>query len=114
MLLVACAIGLATGSGVVLFNDVIHAIRHYAWQVSVLHVMLLLWPGCSAAGAAAAAPPLNAVSMRCDVPMCYCTVNRKLLWKPRIGDDGHDSSHWHQQYLSWSRPQWWVVLWWGH
>ncbi|BDA42741.1 probable H(+)/Cl(-) exchange transporter ClcA [Coccomyxa sp. Obi] len=32
VLLVACAIGLATGSGVVLFNDVIHAIRHYAWQ----------------------------------------------------------------------------------
>ncbi len=34
VLLVACAIGLATGAGVVLFNDVIHAIRHIAWQVS--------------------------------------------------------------------------------
>lgn len=33
MLLVACAIGLATGGGVVLFNNVIHTIRHYAWQV---------------------------------------------------------------------------------
>lgn len=33
MLLVACAIGLATGAGVVLFNDIIHAIRHLAWQV---------------------------------------------------------------------------------
>ncbi len=33
VLLVACAIGLATGGGVVLFNNVIHTIRHYAWQV---------------------------------------------------------------------------------
>ena len=37
VLLVACAIGLATGAGVVLFNDIIHAIRHLAWQVGVLH-----------------------------------------------------------------------------
>ena len=36
VLLVACAIGLATGAGVVLFNDIIHAIRHLAWQVGVL------------------------------------------------------------------------------
>lgn len=36
VLLVACAIGLATGAGVVLFNDVIHAIRHLAWQVCIL------------------------------------------------------------------------------
>ena len=34
VLLVACAIGLATGAGVVLFNDVIHGIRHIAWQAS--------------------------------------------------------------------------------
>ncbi|KAK9909773.1 hypothetical protein WJX75_007259 [Coccomyxa subellipsoidea] len=32
VLLVACAIGLATGGGVVVFNNVIHTIRHYAWQ----------------------------------------------------------------------------------
>jgi hypothetical protein len=27
----ACAIGLATGAGVVLFNDAIHAMRHMVW-----------------------------------------------------------------------------------
>ena len=32
VLLVACAIGLLTGGGVVLFNIVIHSIRHLAWQ----------------------------------------------------------------------------------
>lgn len=64
MLLVACAIGLATGIGVVLFNDVIHAIRHYAWQVSFLHYLLLLTPGCSAAAAA------SAPTLKC----CRCAV----------------------------------------
>ena len=34
MLLVACGIGVGTGAGVVLFNDVIHGIRHLAWQAS--------------------------------------------------------------------------------
>lgn len=33
VLLVACTIGLLTGGGVVLFNDTIHSIRHYVWQV---------------------------------------------------------------------------------
>jgi len=33
VLLVACAVGVATGAGVVLFNDVIHIIRHIAFQV---------------------------------------------------------------------------------
>jgi len=33
VLLVACAVGVATGAGVVLFNDVIHLIRHIAFQV---------------------------------------------------------------------------------
>ena len=59
MLLVACAIGLATGAGVVLFNDIIHAIRHLAWQVGVC-CLLTCWIqlvygrwaccACSAAG----------------------------------------------------------------
>lgn len=31
ILVLACAIGLATGAGVVLFNDGIHAIRHFVW-----------------------------------------------------------------------------------
>ena len=38
MLLVACAIGLVTGGGVVLFNNVIHSIRHLAFQVSFMLV----------------------------------------------------------------------------
>lgn len=33
VLLIACAIGLVTGGGVVLFNGVIHSIRHLAFQV---------------------------------------------------------------------------------
>ena len=33
MLLVACGVGVLTGAGVVLFNDVIHGIRHLVWQV---------------------------------------------------------------------------------
>ena len=35
VLLLACAIGILTGAGVVLFNDVIKAIRHVAWQVRI-------------------------------------------------------------------------------
>ena len=42
VLLVACAIGLATGGGVVVFNNVIHTIRHYAWQVKYRFSMNLL------------------------------------------------------------------------
>ena len=36
ILVVACGIGVCTGAGVVLFNDVIHGIRHLVWQVSSL------------------------------------------------------------------------------
>ena len=36
VLLVACAIGLVTGGGVVLFNNAIHSIRHLAFQVSTV------------------------------------------------------------------------------
>ena len=35
-LLVACGVGLATGVGVVLFNNVIHVIRHLAWSTTPL------------------------------------------------------------------------------
>ena len=52
VLLVACTIGLATGGGVVLFNDVIHAIRHYAWQVSFLQLHVAHLASWSAGGAA--------------------------------------------------------------
>ena len=42
VLLVACAIGLATGGGVVVFNNVIHTIRHYAWQVDFTSALRIL------------------------------------------------------------------------
>ena len=32
----ACGVGLATGVGVVLFNNVIHVIRHLAWATTPL------------------------------------------------------------------------------
>jgi hypothetical protein len=35
VLLVACAIGLVTGGGVVIFNYTIHSMRHYVWQVKI-------------------------------------------------------------------------------
>ena len=38
VLLVACAIGLVTGGGVVLFNNAIHSIRHLAFQVSTVQI----------------------------------------------------------------------------
>ena len=41
VLFVAAAVGLLTGAGVVLFNDVIHGIRHLVWQVG-------RWLACSA------------------------------------------------------------------